>query len=45
MKKLSIIILTVIIAGIAVLTIYTLTHQDTKGAQEIIKTNCYETNI
>lgn len=42
MKKLSIIILTVIIAGIAVLTIYTLTHQDIKGAQEIIKTKSIE---
>lgn len=42
MKKLSIIILTVIIAGIAVLTIYTLTHQDIKAAQEIIKTKSIE---
>ena len=42
MKKINMILLIIISIGIISITIYTLTHQDIKGAQEIIKTKSIE---
>lgn len=42
MKKISFIVLIIILGSIITLTVYTLTHQNIKGAQEIIKTKSIE---